>query len=159
MGTTSYTTTATDIRKVAECFAADLSMLVRRTGTMDEAWAKQMARDIEIMAVNSCISAVSVELRNAFGHVQVAHRYDIQGDGDWDQDRPGGNNWPAMPEGYLYVCVTCSDEGIFANLLRQGTLTGWGDSGYIPNYSEMSSQQERQYSSNCYGWTRKTYVS
>ena len=62
MQTRTATYTKVDIRRVVECFHADLSMLVARTGTMTQQWADDVAHDIRVMSEHECVAVVHVQL-------------------------------------------------------------------------------------------------
>ena len=160
MQTGIITHTKVDIRKVAECFSADLSMLVHRTKTMSQRWAIDTAHDITLMAVHECLAAIDVQLRDALGNRKAVHQYKVKGIGNWDQDRPGGNNWPDTPGGEMSVIVWYSDQQVASQLKNSGRLRGqWTTSLLNVDYSGMRPSPGRQYSSGSYGWSRSSYIA
>ena len=157
--TLTRTTTKVDIRRVAECFAADLSMLVLRTKTMDLEWADDATHDITLMAVYGCLATVHVQLLDYNGKRVAAHVYKVEGDGAWDQNRPGGNNWPNTPGGELVVIVSYSNSAKANQLKRDDKLRfNWSATNLDTNYLGMKRGKGRQYSSGSYGWSRTTYT-
>ena len=156
--TVSETYTKVDIRKVLECFASDLAMLALRTKTMDAQWAINTAYDITLMAIEECLAAVNVQLFDARGIRIAAHAYQVNGAGNWDQDRPGDNNWPSTPGGEIVVIVAYSDIAKADSLKRSGKLLrSWGPTSLDTDYSSMKVGGSKQYSSGSYGWSRKSY--
>lgn len=149
------------IRKVFENFAADLSMLVRVTRTMDLQWAQNMAHDVMQMAIADCLSSVHVQLFNSYGMLERAHKYAVRKGGDLSEDRPGGNYWPEVPGGRLVVLVYYSDRQEAEKLEQSGLLRlSWTPSGYSTNYSNLGMRTEstsREYSSHNYGLSRTSY--
>ena len=105
MQTRTATYTKVDIRRVVECFHADLSMLVARTGTMTQQWANEVAHDIRVLSEYECLAVVHVQLLDAYGRLMAAHKYDVLGVGNWDQNRPGDNNWPSAPGGSIAIIL------------------------------------------------------
>ena len=159
--TTTYTYTNVDIRRVAECFAADLAMLAGRTGAMTLEKAHDTAHDVALMAVHRCLAAVHIQLRNASGELEAAHKYTVREEsGQLSGARPGGNDWPRMPGGRLAVLVVYSDVGRGRQLeSSRRLLLSWGPSEVDDNYDKMSPAPGRQYASNGYGWDRSSYVA
>ena len=158
-GTATYT--KTDIRRVVECFHADLSMLVARTGTMTQQWADDTAHDIRVMSEHECVAVVHVQLLDANGRLVAAHKYDVLGVGRWDQGRPGANNWPEIPRGMLVAIVYYKDAKAadIASQLRSSLRLSWGTSHQSIDYSGMRSESGRQYSSQGYGWNRSSFTT
>lgn len=160
MDTATATFTKTDIRRVFENFAADLFMLVRRTGTMDLEWARDIAHDVMQMAISECLAAVHIQLLGASGHLEKVHRYTVRGEGTWQENRPGANDWPRSPGGCLEVVVVYANEGIANALKHNGALIRkWGPSDLSTDYSWMTGSGNREYSSNTYGLTRESYTA
>lgn len=160
MDTATATFTKTDIRKVFENFAADLFMLVRRTGTMDLEWARDIAHDVMQMAISECLAAVHIQLLGASGHLEKVHKYTVRGEGNWQEERPGANDWPRSPGGRLDVVVVYANTQIAEALKRNGALIRtWGPSGQPLDYSRMLGSGNREYSSNTYGLTRESYTA
>ncbi|MGI9249603.1 MAG: hypothetical protein ACR2PR_00150 [Pseudohongiellaceae bacterium] len=158
MATTTQTTTKVNIQKVGECFAADLSMLALRTRAMRQEQAANIAHDITLMAIYRCLDTVHVQLLNNFGNRMAAHVYKVEGEGHWEKNRPGENNWPSTPSGYLDVTVFYSDLQVANELKKSGRLlNSWTRSDSNTDYAGMKPGQGRQYSSGSYGWTRKSY--
>ena len=158
MQTGTATHTKIDIRRVVECFHADLSMLVARTRTMTQQWADKVAHDIRIMSEHECVAVVHVQLFNTCGHLVAAHKYDVLGVGHWDQNRPGTNNWPSEPGGKLVVIVYYK-EGKADTVSQLPLRCFWGPSHESTNYSGMRSESGRQYSSGGYGWNRSSFTT
>ena len=159
MSTGTYTYTKVDIRRVAECFAADLAMLVSRTDTMDYKWAEETAYDITLMAQHECLDSVHVQLTSSTGVLLSAHKYKVEGlRENWGSNRPGENNWPRAPGGELRVIVAYSDNQKANDLKNSGKLLrNWSPTSQSIDYSEMRETAERTYSSNGYGWRRQSY--
>lgn len=156
----TYTKTHTkvDVRKVFENFAADLSMLAMRTGTMGQQWVQDTAHDVELMALWDCLRSVHVQSFDAYGRLQKAHRYNVVSGGALGADRPGANDWNSTPGGHLAVIIFPSDADKFNRLEREKQFRRrWSPSNSSTNYSGMRSEPERQYSSNGYGLTRDSF--
>ena len=156
-GTTTYT--RTDVRKVFENFAADLSMLVRRTGTMNLDWAQDMAHDVVLMAEYKCLESVHVQLFDSLGHLEKAHEYTVRANDVLREQRPGGNDWPATPGGHLAVIVKYSNVQVAEHLksLNNTLKIKWVDSRHSVDYSRMLPDGNREYSSNAYGLSRNSF--
>ena len=160
MQTQTMTYTNVDIRRVAECFAADLKMLASRTGAMTQKEADDTAYDVTLMAMHRCLVRVHIQLLDASGYLKAAHEYTVRENSDLHGSRPGGNDWPRMPEGNLVVIVSYSDRGKAEELKNGGQLRGkWTSSDLSTNYNGMSSESGRQYSSNGYSWDRSSYIA
>lgn len=159
MITGTATSTKTDIRRVFEKFSADLSMLVRRTGTMSLEWAGDVAYDVTLMAMSECLASVHVHLLDAHGRREKVHEYKVR-EGEVSNDqRPGGNDWPHSPSGRMVVIVTYSDKEGAERLKRSGSLIrNWGPSVQSTDYSGMHVDGQREYSVNAYGLSRKSYT-
>ena len=158
--TNTYTKTHTkvDVRKVFESFAADLSMLAMRTKTMGRQWVQDTAHDVELMALWDCLQSVHIQLFDARGYLQKAHRYNVVSGGALGADRPGANNWPLMPDGRLAVIIFPSDADKFNRLVRENRFhLPWPPSNLSTNYWGMNPGAGRQYSSNGYGLTRDSF--
>lgn len=159
MATIAATSTKTDIRRVFEKFSADLSMLVRRTGTMTLEWAGDTAYDVTQMAMAGCLASVHVHLVDAHGRLEKVHEYKVREGEVFNDQRPGGNDWPHSPSGRMVVIVTYSDTGKAERLKRSGSLIGnWGPSSHSTDYAGMHVDGSREYSVNAYGLTRKSYT-
>lgn len=160
-GTSTTTYTKTHIRRVFENFAADLSMLVRRTRTMDLKWAQDTAHDVTQMALEECLSRVHIQLFGADGHRKQAREYVITRGAGLENDRPSENDWREQPGGRLVVAVSYSDWNKINTLLNSNMLLcNWGPSKHSTDYSEMRQDGGlRQYSSHGYGLTRTSYTA
>ena len=160
MSTITQTYTRTDVRKVFEMFQADLRMLALRTQAMDSERAIEYAYDISLMALADCLSHVHVHLYDFYGNLVKVHQYSIQMDILPASQRPGGNNWPCLPNGTLCVIVTYSDKNKLENLKKSGELKlNWGPSSLSTNYYGMRKESTRLYSSNSYGLQRDTFAN
>lgn len=162
MQTQTTTYTNVDIRRVTECFAADLAMLASRTGAMTLEKAHDTAHDVALMAVHRCLASAHIQLRNAYNQLEAAHKYTVREEsGQLAGARPGGNDWPRMPGGSLAVLVSYSDVERGRQLESSGRLLlPWGPSDIDDDYDKnMSPVPGRQYASNGYGWDRSSYVS
>ena len=159
MNTSTQTYTQTDIRKVFECFKADLLMLALRTQAMDIKKVNDHAHDILLMAKNKCIKFVHIQLLDRDETIVKAHKYSIQESSLSTPQRPGQNNWPSLPDGQLHVIVEeCSDS--WKKLQVSGKFKiSWGPSYLSTDYSGMQNEGVRFYSSNRYGLERNTFVS
>ena len=157
--TTTSTYTKTDIRRVFECFHADLSMLAIRTGAMDQSNVEKIAHDVFIFAEYRCLNAVHIQLRDSRGHLVSAHEYkpneSIFGGGS----RPGGNSWPYEPNGKLVVILSYSNSDEAERVkTRQSLLCTWSPTDLSTDYSRMRTLEARQYTSSGYGLERTTYA-
>ena len=160
MSTITQTHTRTDIRKVFERFQADLQMLAVRTQAMEPNYVREYADDVCLMAREECLEYVHIQLYDFSGNLVRAHRYAVHEDILSDSQRPGGNRWPCLPNGTLYVIVTYSDKDKIEELQTSGVLKlVWGPSSLPTNYYGMRHDSTRLYSSNSYGLQRDTFVS
>ena len=161
MQTRTMTYTNVDIRRVAECFAADLAMLANRTAAKTQEWAREAAHDITLMAVHRCLDRVHIQLRNAPGRLVAVHEYKVRGDtGQLSGNLPGSNDWPRMPDGSLTVIVSYSNMDEAERLKKSGRLLHrWTPSKHSTDYNGMASKSARQYASNGYEWNRSSYVA
>lgn len=166
MHTRAMTYTNVDIRRVAECFTADLAMLASRTAALSQEKAKKLAHDVMLMAVHRCLAGVHIQLDDGHGRVVAAHEYKVK---DFESqsliynkvsEYPGGNNWPRMPDGRLVVIVSYSDGKAVERLKESGQLLiNWSPSTRPTDYIGMRDGQGRRYSSNGYAWDRSSYVA
>ena len=164
MQTRTMTYTNVDIRRVAECFAADLAMLASRTGAMSSQKVRETAHDVTLMAVHECLAGVHIQLVDGNQRVVAAHEYKVHGiqpaASPWSSDYPGGNNWPRMPDGRLMVVVSYSDRSKVQQLKEgKSLLINWSPSNQPTRYPGMSDKGVRQYSSNGYKWDRTSYIA
>ncbi|MCZ0932934.1 MAG: hypothetical protein OXJ52_07270 [Oligoflexia bacterium] len=159
MNTFTQTYTKTDIRKAFENFHADLSMLALRTQAMETDDVDRYANDILLMAQENCLKSVHIQLRNYYGRLVKVHRYSIKEDLS-DSQRPGGNKWPCLPDGKLYIIIIPSDNSRWENLQNLGKFQiSWGSSFLSTDYSSMYNESIRSYSSSSYGLQRDTFVN
>ena len=159
MNTVTRTHTKTDIRKVFECFQADLSMLALRTQTMLLSSVDDYAHDICIMALEDCLEQVHIQLRDSTGSLVKAHEYCVGKNVSWDSHRPGGNKWPCLPSGTLNVIVFYSHESKLDKLKQSGQLKiRWSPSCISTDYSTMKNDGERLYSSGTFGLNRSSFT-
>lgn len=161
MSTVTQTYTKTDIRNVFENFQADLQMLAVRTQAMESDHAQKCAYDVSLMAQEECLECVHIQLYDSSENLIKVHRYSVEGDILSDSQRPGGNRWPCLPDGSLYMIVEYSDNQKAEKLKKSGKLKlTWGPSSLSINYSRMRSDGDgRLYSSNSYGLRRDTFIN
>ena len=158
MNTMTQTYTTTDIRKVFEMFRADMEMLALRTQAMALDYAQKCADDIALMAQEQCLRYIHVQLRDIYGRLVKAHRYFVKENILSDSQRPGGNRWPCLPSGTLWVILESSDNQKLEALKGTGCLKiNWEPSDWSTNYSGMLSEGARLYSINGYGLRRDTF--
>ena len=156
--TREYTHTKTDIRKVFECFHADLLMLATHTGAMPLNEANNVAHDVFVFAENQCLSSVHIQLCDSNGDCINAHRYEPNENLFGSGVRPGGNSWPYQPNGRLHVILSIANTDVEREVISSGRLRiNWGRSHLSTDYSGMQMSDSRQYTSNGYGLTRATY--
>jgi len=160
MITVTQTYTRTDIRRVFENFQADLRMLAVRTQAMEPDHAKKCGDDVCLMAQVGCLSRVDVQLRDSSENLVRVHRYSVEEIMSSVSSRPGGNRWPCLPNGTLYVVVVPSDREKLKRLKILGELKLiWSASPLSTDYSNMRRDGARLYSSNSYGLQRDTFVN
>ena len=156
MSTITKTHARSDIRRVARMFREDLDLLASNTDAMDWAEAAGVGCDVELMAISGCLVCVHLQLWDSQGGLKKAHVYTVEG--DWDQDRPGANDWPRLAGERLRVVLEYSDMDIVARLKSSGQLKcSWGPSDLPTNYEHMASGLSRRYSSGSYGWNRESF--
>ena len=159
MNTFTQTHTKTDIRKVFECFTADLLMLALRTQAMNTKDVDNYAHDILLMAQHECIKSVHIQLCDLYGNLVKVHRYSVKESSLSTPQRPGQNNWPSLPSGQLCVIVEEYPDN-WKKLQKLGELKiSWGPSHLSTDYSGMQNEGVRFYSSNSYGLERNTFVN
>ncbi len=162
MGTTSMTSTytKTNVRKVFECFFADLEMLVLRTHAMDREELPKYRDDIYLMADEGCLSEIHLQLLDASEILVRANEYSVHKGTNQESSRPGGNNWPCLPGGRLEVIIKLSDSQVYDRLVNTEKFKiNWGPSSLCTNYSTMSCTERRQYVSAGYSLQRSSYYS
>ena len=157
--TRADTHTKTDIRKVFECFYADLRMLVTRTRAMPLDKANNVAHDVSIFAESGCLASVHIQLYDSNGYRTDVHEYTPQKTLMGSGARPGGNSWPYQPNGRLRVILSYSNIPAANRIKSDGNLLrlSWMKSGLSTDYSDMQMSDSRQYASNGCGLARKTY--
>lgn len=160
MSTITQTYTRTDVRKVFEMFEADLRMLALRTQAMELDHARECAEDISLMAQEECLKCVHIQLRDSREKLVRVHLYSVEEGVLSESQRPGGNRWPCLPDGRLCLILTYSDRSKVKELKKSGKLKiNWSPSELSTDYSRMSSDDNRLYSSNSYGLRRDTFVN
>ena len=143
-----------DIRRVAECFATDLAMLVNKIGADDKDWAKKMESDVVLMAMHKCLAHIHVQLRDENENIMVAHRYDVPGSLACSRS----DNWLHSSLEKLRVIVLCSDEQKREKLRQNGSFyIPWMSAEPPIDYSQMLEGDNRCYRSNNYRWDRTSY--
>ena len=159
MSTVTQTYTDTDIRKVVECFKADLLMLAVRTQAMNTKEVDDYAHDILLMAKNKCVKYIHIQLLDRYGSVVKAHKYSVKDSLLSTPQRPGQNNWPNLPDGQLCIIVEeCPDN--WEKLQQSGQLKiHWAPSSLSTDYSGMQTEGVKFYVSNSYGLQRDTFVN
>ena len=159
MNTITQTHTRTDIRKVFECFGADLKMLAYRTQAMSLDCADNCAHDILIMAEEDCLQNVHIQLLDSGGSLIRVHKYQVEKNISWDSQRPGANRWPCSPSGNLNVIIYLSDNKKADKLKQSGRLKiNWGPSSASTDYSHMRGSHGKMYASNSYGLRRNSFT-
>ena len=158
--TDTKTDTKTDIRKVFECFTADLRMLAFRTQAMNPKDVDNYEHDILLMAEHECIKSVHIQLRDLYGNLVKVHKYSIQESSLSTPQRPGQNNWPSLPSGKLWVIIVEEYPDKWKKLQQSGKLKiPWEQSSLSTDYTGMQNEGVRFYSSNSYGLERNTFVN
>ena len=159
MSTITQTRTRTDIRRVFECFQADLQMLAIRTQAILLGNVGDYAHDIFIMAQEKCLKKVHIQLLDGDGNLIRSHEYCVEENISWDSHRPGANRWPCLPSGELLVIATRSDIAKFEALKQSNSFNlTWGPSSVSTDYSHMNKDSGKMYASNGYGLRRNSFT-
>jgi hypothetical protein len=160
----TYTFSIVDVRKVVDMFAADLDMIQQRTGYNSQAWVDDVTEDIAVFACNDYLDKVEIVLLDAGGKPVRANRYRPSTNASgWTSDRPGGNNWTAVPGGSLSVLLTYSST---FNQLAETTRSvfkaslnrPWSPSDIDNSFTHLQSASGRRYASNAYGFERSSFA-
>ena len=106
--TATRTYTKTDVKRVFENCMADIRMIAWRTAAIEEQEAGDTLQDVQVMAEEGCLKTVHVQLCNLAGEIVKAHLYTAT-DGTGSSERPGGNQWPRMPDGEVKIIVTVGE--------------------------------------------------
>lgn len=158
MSTYTQTYTITNIRKVFERFKADLFMLVYRTQAMEIQFAEHLFEDVCLMAMKECLERIDIQLVDSRGYLVRVHQYTILRNTLAGTHRPGGNDWPRLPNGELRLLVTPSNLQRYEMLKKSGELKlQWQNSSHSTNYVGMQNVNSRMYTSSNYGLQRNSY--
>lgn len=162
-GTDSTTFTTADIGKVFDCFAADLDMLSQSTGLRTRDDARSTAEDVKTMARNGYLTEVDICLKDAYGEIIRAAKYEVSTDASlWTSQRPGNNLWPRTPGGTLVVVtlysskwekLTSAQQAAFSSNLNKS----WGATDIDISFPGLSRSHDRDYASNGYGARKSVY--
>lgn len=153
--TITQTYTKTDVRRVFESCMADIRMIAWRTAAIEEQDAKDTLADVQIMAEEGCLKTVHIQLCDRQGRIVKAHLYTAT-DGMGSSDRPGGNQWPRMPEGEVRVIVSVEHDEAWDRAQKR-LRKNWGPSDHSTDYSGMSQTGTRTFSHGGYGLTRLSF--
>ncbi|MGC2236402.1 MAG: hypothetical protein WA584_09585 [Pyrinomonadaceae bacterium] len=162
-GTDSTTFTTADIGKVFDCFAADLDMLSQSTGLRTRDNARRTAEDVKTMARNGYLIEVDICLKDSYGEIIRAAKYEVSTDASlWNSERPGNNLWPRTPGGTLVVITLYSNKWVNLTSAQQvnflNSLNGsWGDNDIDISFPGLSRYHDRDYASNGYGARKSVY--
>lgn len=160
--TNTYTTS--DVKKVFECFQADLHMIARSTSLWSDAYTQQVAEDVQAFGLNGYIREIHVVLQNSGGVPKKAHRYNVlENTTATGTSRPAGNIWGANPGDLLTVVMCYSDTWRALPSDKQDAFRSkrhlqWSPSGIDLSYAGMANSDPRNYFSNGYGHQRTTYT-
>ena len=153
--TSTGTYTKTDVKRVLENCVADIRMIAWRTGAIDEQEARDVLDDVQIMAEEGCLKTIHVQLCDEYGRIVKAHLYKTT-EVSRASDRPGGNQWPRMPEGNVRILVNVANSDTWNNAKRR-LKRNWGPSTHSTDYSKLSQGNMRTFSHGGYGLTRQSY--
>ena len=160
MNTLTSTLTYTDIKNVFERFHADLLMLAYRTQAIETSLVNDCYQDLLLMAEYGCLDKIDIQLRDFRGNLVRAHQYTIQIGNNTDTFRPGGNNWPCLPNGSLLILIRNKNYQKYQSLNNSGKLKlDWVKSNYSTDYSGMRNDKSRMYASRSYGLQRNTFIN
>ena len=134
---------------------ADIRMIAWRTAAIEEQEAGDTLQDVQVMAEEGCLKTVHVQLCNLAGEIVKAHLYTAT-DGTGSSERPGGNQWPRMPDGEVKIIVTVEKDGKWDRAQKR-LKRNWGPSSHTTDYSGMSLTGTRTFSHGGFGLTRLSY--
>lgn len=163
IGTDSSTFTTADIGKVFDCFAADYDMVAQSTGLQTRDYAKRVAEDVKAMARNGYLTEVNICLKDIYGEIIRAAKYEVSTDASlWTSQRPGNNIWPRTPNGRLVIVTSYSSKWRNLNATQQEnflkSLNGsWSDTDIDTSFPGLSRSHDRDYVSNGYGARKSVY--
>ena len=157
--TITNTYTQTDISNVWEQYCADLMMLAIRTQAMGTKEAETISQDIWQMLRAECISEIHIQLVDHRNACVRAHVFRVERNVSWNNQRPGDNRWPCLPNSQLQIVVVYSDVLKWNKLLSSGLLkSSWTSTNYDTRYLSMKQTSGRKYASNNYGMRRDSYI-
>jgi len=152
-----------DVRKVAERFAADLAMVAQATELMPSSKVNDLVSDIKAFAREGYLSEVNLFLFDATGREIRGRRYSVSIDADlWSSERPGANNWPSIPGGELSVVISYSDSWDALSPLKKenfkaARIIPWSPSSLDTSHPDLAARTTRRYASRGYGMERKDF--
>jgi hypothetical protein len=165
--TTTHTTTYTvaDIRKVADNFAADFSMVAQATTLYSRDDVTRVVADLKIFAEYGYITDVKLLLKNPNGVTIRGANYTVSTSATgWTSDRPGNNIWPRTPGGTLKVVATFtnawwSKSDSEKEAFKRGTGLNWiwSLTNEDTSFYGLTASAAQRYASNGYGWQRTNY--
>jgi len=165
VGTQTKTFTVADIRKVAESFAAVLSMISQSTGLLSTKEIDNYINDVKLFAELNLLKKVHIILKNSAGEQIRGTIFTVSVDaGTWGNDRPGDGLWPKTPGGFLNVVVTNTLEYSSKSYEEKvkfcadnGFRDSWTSSKEDTTFAKLTGSQGQKYQSNGYGMERKNY--
>jgi len=156
--TATKTATVVDIRKTFEGFAADLSMIARRTGKWSPEYVEQVFHDIVQLAEGKYLKTVDIILLNQADKPLQATRFTVNADGKAiSGDKAGGNAWSELSEAKLTVALsytalwtTLGENGRAAYVKEKAFKIGWVPSSIDTSYRHLKRLAGQLYASSGY---------
>lgn len=164
-GTQTTTYTVADVRRVADNFAADFSMMAQATGLRSRDSVAETVSDLKTFAEEGLLIGVDLILKDAKGNQLRAAVYTVsESAAGWISGRPGGNLWPRTPGGSLKVIATLSpawwsktDAQKDAFRTNHGLQSNWDPTTEDTSFAGLQATEGQRYASNGYGWQRMNY--
>lgn len=170
MATESYsesftkTFTVADIGKVLDCFAADLDGMGQSTGLRTRVDTREIAADVKLMAQNRYLAEVNIYLKNEYGTIIRAAKYQVNtAAGALTASRPGNYLWPRTSGGQLCVHVTYSNAWWNLSELQKAAFSSrllkhWGTLDLDTSFPTLSPSFDRNYVSNGFGLQKTNFT-
>ena len=159
--TASATYTVVDIENVVRRVKADLIMIADSTGGWTPDEARDYTHDIEALAKAEYLKHVDVTLLSG-GIETRATRFQVNTEaGKLTSSRPGGVLWPKVPNPYLRIILSHTNDytGAAREAMKNKLKINWMPTSADTSHAGLTATGERDYASNNYGIQRKDWAA
>jgi hypothetical protein len=162
-GTYEATFTVADIKKVADRFAADYTMISQATGLHTRANVDKNTAEIKIYAEAQYLHDIDITLLDAAGKELRAAHYKISDSAsNWSGQQPGNNMWPSTPAGRLRITVNLNKKWFALTPAQRDEFNkkngiAWGIGTDDLSHPTLVKEFDRRFASNGYGMEKNIF--